>query len=898
MKKKAFENIRYKIFLFITVFGLVFLITGTSYAILNGNVNAENEQIVEAGSVKLKLTEKYDNISKKSFVMSDENGLIQEEYYSFNIKNIGNANAKYDLKLINEAPSDYAGDILDDKYIKIGLEINDVEYGPFTLSEVNNVIDSDIIYENEIVNYVLRIWLDEEYQDELVNMENFKSFLKLNVEAIQRDELVNLDRSGANEPILSDNMIPVYYDDETKVWRKADYTNTSEEYKWYDYDNQMWANVVTVGETMEATGNVSDYSGNNLTASIVGAPVYSQEGLVLDGNDDGLYLDDNLSDFFNGTSTFQIKVKRTETNVRDILMGNYSNVAGDMSFEIYSDNMYRVWFDNGASSLKGGSSIYNEFVLITYVFDKTNNEIRVYEDDNLNYTFSYNGYGSFSGNFDNVYIGRDSRTGATSLKGTIERVMIYDKALSVSEIKSNINTSSKAVGVSNNGVVSDNLLLYYDFRDEVSRSKFTGAKLGTEIPMDMINTMFVWIPRYKYTVWNYNLSGNVSSDISEIELSFEKGSVSTGAISCSDDISGSSGSVSEVCKLKKTNSVCTDGTCNGKTYTHPAFTFGDDELTGIWVAKFETSSDGNCTVSSAVSVGTGCNVTNMNPIIKPNVSSWRGAMIGTNYFNILSMNDASNIYGFNDVVDTHMMKSSEWGAVSYLTMSKYGKYGNNMYTGDNKEIYQNKSSTYITGSSNGGPSSDIVNTQCAYNDLTDRGNGTGSCGGGASTTGNIYGIYDMSGGSWEQVMSAMVSSGSTDLLVGQRAKSSTEEWHSGFSGLHYKSSNGNSFYVNYNGNYALPSDSKYYDKYSFGETYNDDFSIKRSKLGEGIREVWMKVDSSWYSDLARFPFPSDSWIYRGGGVEEGAIAGLFYSIYGAGSADPDDASRVVLSISK
>ena len=31
-------------------------------------------------------------------------------------------------------------------------------------------------------------------------------------------------------------------------------------------------------------------------------------------------------------------------------------------------------------------------------------------------------------------------------------------------------------------------------------------------------------------------------------------------------------------------------------------------------------------------------------------------------------------------LDIHLIKNSEWGAVAYLSKSKYGKFGNSMYT--------------------------------------------------------------------------------------------------------------------------------------------------------------------------------------------------------------------------
>ena len=110
------------------------------------------------------------------------------------------------------------------------------------------------------------------------------------------------------------------------------------------------------------------------------------------------------------------------------------------------------------------------------------------------------------------------------------------------------------------------------------------------------------------------------------------------------------------------------------------------------------------------------------------------------------MNDDGNRYGFTNNVDTHMMKNSEWAVVTYLSQSKYGKLGNTNFTGSNKEVYQNKSDQYITGCSYGSPSNENTDYGCQYQYNIDI-NGTG-----ASTTGTIYGVYDMSGNAHEYVM--------------------------------------------------------------------------------------------------------------------------------------------------
>ena len=69
------------------------------------------------------------------------------------------------------------------------------------------------------------------------------------VKTIEITPNTSLDTSGANPPILSSNMIPVYYDENSSSWRKADENNKVKKYKWYNYDEKMWANSVTVSST-------------------------------------------------------------------------------------------------------------------------------------------------------------------------------------------------------------------------------------------------------------------------------------------------------------------------------------------------------------------------------------------------------------------------------------------------------------------------------------------------------------------------------------------------------------------------------------------------------------------------------------------------------------------------
>ena len=181
---KKLKNKRYTISLLVTVLGLIGLISGTSYAILKGSTNATNEQVIKTGSVELKLTENFHGINVGVPTMSDVDGLLQDDVYNFTVTNIGTVSAKYDLKLINEAPSGQTA--LSSEYVRLGLEVNGQEMGPMGLTNVNSIIDSNTIAEGEIVRYKLRLWFDNSKTSELTGNTD-KVYLKLKVEAKQAE---------------------------------------------------------------------------------------------------------------------------------------------------------------------------------------------------------------------------------------------------------------------------------------------------------------------------------------------------------------------------------------------------------------------------------------------------------------------------------------------------------------------------------------------------------------------------------------------------------------------------------------------------------------------------------------------------------------------------------------
>ena len=80
----------------------------------------------------------------------------------------------------------------------------------------------------------------------------------------------------------------------------------------------------------------------------------------------------------------------------------------------------------------------------------------------------------------------------------------------------------------------------------------------------------------------------------------------------------------------------------------------------------------------------------------------------------------------------------------------------------------------------------------------------------ASTTGNIYGVYDMSGGAYEYAMGNIVSNCESTMMSGH------DPHNSGYTGVVYDDG---LYTPNTEGIYSYP-DAKYYDKYSFGTSYS------------------------------------------------------------------------------
>ena len=185
------------------------------------------------------------------------------------------------------------------------------------------------------------------------------------------------------------------------------------------------------------------------------------------------------------------------------------------------------------------------------------------------------------------------------------------------------------------------------------------------------------------------------------------------------------------------------------------------------------------------------------------------------------------------------MKNDEWGAVAYLSKSKYGK--------ENEEVWINNSSSYITGSAgNSASASQDTGTTTDY---------TSTQGVKASTTGTVYGVYDMSGGAHEYV-AAYVNGENNRLIIYGKALINGET----------KTKN-------------------VYEKAS-RDYYEDNYNANSSKYGDAVYEVSKSGGyySSWYGDYSHFPDFYGYFFERGSGYSRGAYAGVLAFHYSSGGS--------------
>ena len=359
------------------------------------------------------------------------------------------------------------------------------------------------------------------------------------------------------------------------------------------------------------------------------------------------------------------------------------------------------------------------------------------------------------------------------------------------------------------------------------RQTLLDAPDGTVVPMDKINAMFTWIPRFKYKLFN------VDGTISPVDNPNMLGNYTIDTRMEGRDIPKST------------------GTQNGEWLTHPAFTFGTEELDGFWMSKFQTGYNQGTDLSAYTKDGSLQNIVDASKVlVKPSINSWRGSTISNTYHTIQNITAPGKVFGLTTANDAHLIKNMEWGAILYLSMSSYGKAGNGNYQGQEKLIRVNNNDQFLTGCAANQIDEEPITTCNTYDT---------QIGQTASTTGNITGVYDTSSRCW-------------NFTATTGKKDEAGNFDPGISGFPTEEFNQ---LIN----------SKYLDVYEYAAN-NTDYSI--SHLGDGIIELGPYVDATgtWHTGPASI-ISIPTWLTRGG------ISSYTFAKW-TGGANTNQSGRIVI----
>ena len=735
---------------YILLIAIIFVavsLSGTTYSLFI-KVDDTNQFNYKTGILDLEFQEENVIELPEAFPVSDTKGMSYEPY-TLSIKNTGSIAYIFDIKVSDNDDNK----LINSKYIKVQIDDN----LPITLQNSNNTLKKNIIlYPGETIKFKIKMWLD-------INTPNTELGKQFNATLITSGSSFykTLDESGANHPSLEDNMLPVYYDEYNKVWKKADESNLDASYKWYDYDDKMWANSIVLKDGEKVIHDIS--SKNNNIKNISNINVIDKN-LILENNK----LDINLSKYINKNISIVERLALNDLKHNDIDI--ISNDGFNLRYNTKNNNFI---IDINGFNITSNKYIIeeNKFYIITLTMSDKDINLYINGSSVLNYSMAINT------NYNILTIGGIGNV-------LVSDLYVYNDILTSKEVNNNYRD--------NLILITDNLVSgYNNFYPMTTDTYYKSSPLGTTIKDSDINEFYVWIPRFKYRLWNVTGEPNISSYdayTKGIDISFEKNKESGGSIYCKDNI----------CYSDEERTISLTQNDNDKYYTPSSFT-NNEELLGFWVGKYEVSNGckDNCLTNSS------------DLTILPNQESWRNNNL-SNYYEAIK--GKGNSY--------HIIKNSEWGTISYLSHSKYGICSNMKCT----EITSNN--TYISGKE-----------------------------GKDSTTGNIYGVYDMAGSASEFVMANYTSNNSLAL------------------------NNSNFKY-----NVTIPSTD--YDLYS-GTNFI---------LGDATKEILLTQSStgSWDNNYSIFIDKVNNWFIRGGMAGNEVGNGIFY--YNATNDSPSEyiTTRVVV----
>ena len=852
-----------KLILIIFMISIILIITGVTYSLYEILFTGRKEQVIDAGGIVFKYNETSDGlILDNNSILNDTDGKSQEKYFDFEISLTSNKNTS--INYIIAIDENDISTLTNDK-VKVYLTNQDnIEIvSPISISQLEVDVNKNNykkLYNKQINQgekhlYRLRTWIDDTKDlytetsndgNHTLEMKDVIYKFKINVYTVLDSEesivtgvdtLIKLTDNKDNSGLYTithpaDNTLQIgatediteyryrgaspknYVSFNGETWRIIGVFPTDDgtgkienrikiikdqsigNYKWDTGDLNDWARPATLNTELNTTylnnlsptaqsmiGNTKYYLGGYNTANIQKDVMYQYERKIKNTTSNEFYNGSNPNNFIGKLGLMYASdygYAASDECIQNLY--SYDNATCENNNWLFKGNNEWILPQGVSNSLSAFNVNSGGRVSCNYRAGGWQFAVR----PGLYLKSSVQIIGGSGTSTDPYVVGINQKDTSGASAPVLASNMIpvyYDDSKNVWKCADKDNKDSLTRWYNYDYKMWANAVTI-NYSDSSIKNKYFNSdgtlkiKPGEEVLMDDITTMWVWIPRFNTTTpSNYN--GGTQTQPNAIDVTFVK-----------------------------QNEVALD-----------AFTFGNKELSGFWYGKFEV---GHITLaSSSTNDSLGCTneiCSNANGIIiKPNVTSLARSNVSNFFYASRSMEQANNSFGFvSSEVDTHMSKNNEWGAVAYLTHSIYGRCTSSTTC---TEVGINNNGSYKTGYGAKAGSSDSA-TNGAYNT---------TLGKDASTTKNIYGIYDMSGGRYEYVMG-----------VYNNAKSS-----SGFN--------------------SLP-DSKYYNNYTTTEYQ-----------GHALYGT-----KGWYYDGNDVLDTSKSWYARGGGYNSGASAGVFnyYTYYG------------------
>jgi hypothetical protein len=387
-----------------------------------------------------------------------------------------------------------------------------------------------------------------------------------------------------------------------------------------------------------------------------------------------------------------------------------------------------------------------------------------------------------------------------------------------------------------------------------TRQNYLDAAAGTVVDPADVLSYYVYIPRYRYKIWT--TTWRATNYPTAITIGFEN---------CASD--GNTCQTADYDKAEVSEVVAKLPNPLGTPLTHPAFTFNDHELNGIWVGKYESTN------TAAV------------PRALPNIAQLSNVTIGAMFNGAKNAVATSNEQGLAATeTDTRILNSDDWGAIAYLSQSIYGVCtnancsvsGNPITTispalSETQKIWNNGVSTCgggggRTGYGSGGKSDGCSGNVYNANNIWYSANGML-----ASSNHNSTGIYDLAGGVWEYTLDVYnmdLNSAASDISV---------------------------FDAKYMNSYTNPPLTN-----SANDIFNGNYNLTSTftaALGQAVFEVGgtASLTGAWNGDHSRSATSSNPWSDHGGQGTNETPAGLFAAGSAGGGGDLGIGSRLLLS---